>query len=53
MKKTAKPPRELLRKGHAHKSKKDYKRLRSSDEWADHFDGMGKLKIINKNGSLE
>lgn len=54
MKKTQKPPRELLKKSHAHRSKKDYKRVRRSDEWSDHFDGMPHLKTLtNKTGSLE
>jgi len=51
MRKTNKSPRELLKKGHAHKSKKDYdrKRMKGSDEWSDHFP-LPHMKIINKKG---
>jgi len=48
MKKTNKPPRELLKKSHAHKSKKDYERnTKHSDEWSDHFSGMNNLSVID------
>jgi len=47
--KTNKPPRELLRKSHAHKSKKDYSRPNPTQEntWRDEADGMPHLNEIN------
>jgi len=46
-----------LGKGHAHKSKKDYKRrVKHSDEWGDHIDGQPHIKIkelTDKGGSIE
>jgi len=49
MKKTNKSPRELLRKSHAHPSKKDYKRPTPSQEntWRDEADGCPNLNEID------
>ena len=46
--KTRKPPRELLKKSHAHKSKRDYKRA-DKNTWQDELNANPPhLKIIEK-----
>lgn len=49
MQKPRNKPDPRLKKGHAHKSKKDYKRKpKRSDEWGDHISGMPHLNVEDK-----
>ena len=52
MTKTQKTPRELLKKSHAHRSKKDYKRSTPSQEntWQDEINGCPHLNEIDWDG---